>query len=286
MEDEIQNLNGTANNNANDIRVLTDNDVKFDSRLEKIETEASGLAADLADTQTNQDETLNKTVEDLAELKTDLIKTAEKLQAFDEKHLEQEEKIAKIEDSDFQQENKALISQLRSDLDGLELTVVNNTKQIEDGNVVIKRNTEQLIPLLPLAEDVTELTVKVNNLQAEVTNVTGDLRSTDNVQQLTLDDLQRSLNVCKADVEDLEDKQRAQEEKIFGLEEQNVSAMERATYVEQLRDELRAMDEQKQQSEAKQKEEMDRYGHYFFIFFSSVFCNRPPWFDWVKQSCT
>ena len=65
MEDEIQNLNGTANNNANDIRVLTDNDVKFDSRLEKIETEASGLAADLADTQTNQDETLNKTVEDL-----------------------------------------------------------------------------------------------------------------------------------------------------------------------------------------------------------------------------
>ena len=128
MEDEIQNLNGTANNNANDIRVLTDNDVKFDSRLEKIETEASGLAADLADTQTNQDETLNKTVEDLAELKTDLIKTAEKLQAFDEKHLEQEEKIAKIEDSDFQQENKALISQLRSDLDGLELTVVNNTK--------------------------------------------------------------------------------------------------------------------------------------------------------------
>merc|ERR1711974_234571 len=114
--------------------------------------------------------------------------------------------------------------------------------QIEDGNVVIKRNTEQLIPLLPLAEDVTELTVKVNNLQAEVTNVTGDLRSTDNVQQLTLDDLQRSLNVCKADVEDLEDKQRA--------EEQNVSAMERATYVEQLRDELRATDEQKQQSEA------------------------------------
>ena len=89
MEEEVQNLNGTTTNNANDIRVLSDNDAKLDARLEKIETEASALAEELAETQAGHDETLNKTVEDLAELKSDLIVTAEKLQATDDKRQEQ-----------------------------------------------------------------------------------------------------------------------------------------------------------------------------------------------------
>ena len=89
MEEEVQNLNGTTTNNANDIRVLSDNDAKLDARLEKIETEASALAEELAETQAGHDETLNKTVEDLAELKSDLIFTAEKLQATDDKRQEQ-----------------------------------------------------------------------------------------------------------------------------------------------------------------------------------------------------
>ena len=72
-------------------------------------------------------------------------------------------------------------------------------------------------------------------------------------QQSAIDDLERKLNGCKADIEDVEDKQRAQEEKIFGLEEAAVSQAERATYVEQLRGELGALNEQKQQSEARLK---------------------------------
>ena len=66
------------------------------------------------------------------------------------------------------------------------------------------------------------------------------------------------MNGCKADIEDLEDKARVQEEKIFGLEEAAVSQAERATYVEQLRGELGALNEQKQQSEARLKDEVDR----------------------------
>ena len=77
-------------------------------------------------------------------------------------------------------------------------------------------------------------------------------------QQGTIDDLERKLNGCKADIEDLEDKARVQEEKIFGLEEAAVSQAERATYVEQLRGELGALNEQKQQSEARLKDEVDR----------------------------
>ena len=45
---------------------------------------------------------------------------------------------------------------------------------------------------------------------------------------------------------------------MFGLEEANVAHLERATYVEQLRGELGAINEQKQQSEARLKDEMDR----------------------------
>ena len=96
------------------------------------------------------------------------------------------------------QENTILIKQLRSDLDGLELTVVNNTKQIEDGNAVIKRNTEQLIPLVPLAEDLSDLSAKVTNLENEVKNSNLDLEATDKRQQSALDELERKFNVCKA----------------------------------------------------------------------------------------
>ena len=96
------------------------------------------------------------------------------------------------------QENTILIKQLRSDLDGLELTVVNNTKQIEDDNAVIKRNTEQLIPLVPLAEDLSDLSAKVTNLENEVKNSNLDLEATDKRQQSALDELERKFNVCKA----------------------------------------------------------------------------------------
>jgi len=259
MEDELRDLNGTAANNANDINELKENDNALDARLEKIETEAGAMAADLAETQTNQDETLSKTVEDLAELKSDLIRTADKLKESDDARKEQEDKIeGLVTQNPLLQENTILVKQLRSDLDGLELTVVNNTKAIEDGNAVIKRNTEQLIPLVPLAEDITDLTAKVNNLENEVNNANLDLEATDKRQQSALDELERKFNVCKADIEDLEDKQRVGEEKLFGLEEANVAHLERATYVEQLRGELGAINEQKQQSEARLKDEMDR----------------------------
>ena len=45
---------------------------------------------------------------------------------------------------------------------------------------------------------------------------------------------------------------------MFGLEEANVAHLERATYVEQLRGELGALNEQKQQSEARLQDEVER----------------------------
>ena len=80
-----------------------------------------------------------------------------------------------IEQNPILQENTILVKQLRSDLDAVELTVTNNTKKIEEGNLVIKRNTEQLIPLVPLAEDFAELSDKVKGLLEEAR----DLQTTD-----------------------------------------------------------------------------------------------------------
>ena len=80
-----------------------------------------------------------------------------------------------IEQNPIIQENTILVKQLRSDLDGLELTVGSNTKKIEEGNLVIKRNTEQPIPLVALAEDFAELSDKVKSIQED----TSDLQATD-----------------------------------------------------------------------------------------------------------
>ena len=250
MENDMQNLHGTASNNANDIKVLLDNEGKFNDRLGHLEVEAQGIAGELSERIAESKGVSGDLLQEVNDLKIDIAKTGDKLKEFDEKT---EAKLLAQMNSiqDKLEDNHSQFEKFTSDSDkkmqDLETKANNNAKKIEEGNNVIKNNTEQLIPLLPLIEDVSE----------KFDKAFADLKVVDGRQQAAIDDLKKNMISTTADIEDMEDKLRNQEEKLFGLEEQNVQAQEKVTFVEALRSDLHAMDEKKQQSEAKLKEDMD-----------------------------
>jgi len=253
MEDEVQNLAGSTNNAANDIKVLTENDTKLDERLDKMEADANNLAGEFSEKIANNKEDSTKMSEKIAELKAETVKADEKLKELDQKT--NGNLLVEITNIQKQLElNQTQINQFTTNNDGklneLEKFVKDNADKIEEGNLVIKRNTEQIIPLIPLVDEVHEVSGKVNT-------ITSELQAVDARQQEAIDALQRDVGGCKTGLEDVNDRWKIIEEKVFGLEEQHIQQQEKVMYVDRLRADLHAMDEQKQQSDALLKQDLD-----------------------------
>merc|ERR1719242_1131016 len=132
-------------------------------------------------------------------------------------------------------------------------------KKIEDANGVIKRHTEQILELEPeindMKYDMSQITNFKKDLQEDLDNVKETSKAKDETHEHQIDLLKNQLNDLQVKDEDFNDRINNNLEKIVRLEENSVMQEQKARYVEALNERVQAMDEAKQQSEAKTKEE-------------------------------
>merc|ERR1712141_785794 len=153
------------------------------------------------------------------------------------------------------------LKNLEDQLTNLENDLNGNKQKIEDANGVIKRHTEQILELEPEINDVkydmSQMANFKKDLQEDLDNVKEASKAKDATHQNQIDLLKNQLNDLQVKDEDFNDRINNNLEKIVNLEENSVMQEQKARYVEALNERVQAMDEAKQQSEAKTKEEVE-----------------------------
>merc|ERR1719288_653746 len=156
---------------------------------------------------------------------------------------------------------------LEAELKRIENDVKGNASKIEDGNVIIKRHSEQLYLIEPMAQDtaetVKEIEDKLKNFEKEQKEQDQKIGSIENElgnKQGSIDQLFNEKNNLNSKLEGVDDDNKYNKNKIASLEEllakETETKIERS-YVETLESRVSVMAEQAQQSEAKLKEDMD-----------------------------
>ena len=122
---------------------------------------------------------------------------------------------------------------LEEEIKRLENDVKGNASKIEDGNVIIKRHSEQLYLIEPMAQDnseaVKELEDKLKNFEKEqydqdqiIAGIETDLGN----KQSSLDELRNDKDKLSSKLEDVEENTRFNLRKIEGLEEEHQGEIE------------------------------------------------------------
>merc|ERR1712110_909538 len=146
---------------------------------------------------------------------------------------------------------------LEEEIKKLENEVKGNSSKIEDGNVIIKRHSEQLYLVEPMAQDtlesVKEIEDKLTNFQKEHVDQDQKILSIENDlsnKQVMLDELHTDNEKISSKLKDVEENTKFNLRKIQGIEEQQQGELEeKATYVGQLESKVVTMSEQAQQNE-------------------------------------
>jgi len=156
---------------------------------------------------------------------------------------------------------------LEAELKRIENDVKGNASKIEDGNVIIKRHSEQLYLIEPMAQDtadtVKEIEDKIKHFEKEQREQDQKIDSIQNElgnKQGSIDQLFNEKNNLNSKLEGVDDDNKYNKDKIASLEEllakETETKIERS-YVETLESRVSVMAEQAQQSEAKLKKDMD-----------------------------
>merc|ERR1712226_437056 len=105
--------------------------------------------------------------------------------------------------------------------------------------------------------DMSQITNFKKELQEDLDNVKETSKAKDETHENQMDTLKNQLKDLQVKDEDFHDRINNNLEKIVRLEEFGVMQEQKARYVEALNERVQAMDEAKQQSEAKTKEEVE-----------------------------
>merc|ERR1712045_234750 len=255
IKEKIRQLEGVNNENAEVINKFTVTHITFESKVDELEKDSDTIKEkinDIEDKTNDVEERMDKAesnirdahdrLDDLKDLKKALEQTHDDL---DKSKSHSSDKLKNLEDQ---------LTNLENDLNG-------NKQKIEDANGVIKRHTEQILELEPEINDVkydmSQMANFKKDLQEDLDNVKEASEAKDETHQNQIDLLKNQLNDLQVKDEDFNDRINNNLEKIVNLEENSVMQEQKARYVEALNERVQAMDEAKQQSEAKTKEEVE-----------------------------
>lgn len=210
----IKQLESVSNDNADTVNGFM---IKVDDRFDHLQNEAKDLADTmdhkLADLDRNQNEISSRMDKTEAKVKDNV----ERIDDLDEQRKKVRQDLDDLKDK-LEARTKALEIQMNI----VENDINGNLQKIEEANKVIKRHTEQILPL-----------------------------------DSDLNDLKQDLEAVKDMAEHLDDMVKKHQEKLVNFEEHTMIQQEKAKHVEALNERLVRLDEAKQQSEAKVKEEVE-----------------------------
>ena len=269
LTSELEGVKEKGIHTANEINVLHDENEKHKDDLKSIENDAATFQEKVYITINDNKEDADQTSKKVSELAEDVKENTEKIEALDKNNniILNKIEIIQQEEADRVKGIADKSGDLEAELKRIDNDVKGNASKIEDGNVIIKRHSEQLYLIEPMAQDnaeaVKEIEDKLKNFEKEQNDQDQKIASIENElgnKQGSIDQLIIDKNNMNSKLEDVDDANKYNRAKIEGLEEMLAKETEtkiERTYVENLETRVSVMAEQAQQSEAKLKEDMD-----------------------------
>ena len=255
---DLEEIKEQSKNTADEIKELHDENEKHKGEITIIENEAATFQEKVYVTINDNRHDADDTAKKVDELVVDVNSNTEKIEALDKNNNSLIDRIGLMEIN-------LKSTDLEDEIKRIENEVKGNASKIEDGNNIIKRHSEQLYLIEPMAQDTAEtvngIEDKLKNFEKEqndqdqkITSIETDLGN----KQGAIDHLYNEKDKLWSKLEDVDENTKFNLRKIEGLEESHQGEIEeKATYVQRLESKVVTISEQAQQNEAKLKEDLD-----------------------------
>lgn len=257
IKEMIRQLEGVSNDNAEVINNFTIQHIVYNDKLDKLESESHEFGQDITEKMAKLTDTNDDLNNRIIKNDFDISEHEDRLDGIEEVKKDQKQTREDLEH--LQDKTNDKLKNLEDHVSNMENDVNGNKQKIEDANKVIKRHTEQLLEIVPemndLKHEVSEMEKSVQHTNDKLEDTAQKTKAVDETQSQDIDDLKDKCKGLEAKDEDLDERINKNLEKL--VEEQGVVQQEKVRYVENLNERLTFMDEQKQQSEAKVKEEVE-----------------------------
>ena len=268
VSSDLHEMKEQSNNAADEIKSLHNENESQKLELKSMEDDAATFQEKVYITLNDNRDKTDETAERMSGLIDDIKGNAEKIEALDKNNNMLNVKIENIEKEE-ENRGKGMSDksiELEQELKKIENEVKGNSSKIEDGNVIIKRHSEQLYLIEPMAQDtseaVTELEDKLKDIEKQNTDHEQKILLIEtgvNNTQSAIDNLQNDKQTLASKLDDVDENTKFNLRKIQGLEEQHQGELEeKATYVGLLESKVVTISEQAQQNEAKLKDDLDQ----------------------------